>query len=93
LISELGSIFINGLWSMESRNRRMRGLVGEGYYGLGCVQMQEDKVVAYAARQLKPYERNYPTYDLELAAVLFALNIQRDSYMEYPVRSIRIIKA
>ena len=42
---------------------------------LGCVLMQEDKVVAYASRQLKPYEKNYPTHDLELVAVVFALKI------------------
>ena len=39
--------------------------------------MQEGKVIAYASRQLKPYERNYPTHDLELAAVVFALKIWR----------------
>ncbi|XP_073001473.1 uncharacterized protein [Typha latifolia] len=35
---------------------------------LGCVLMQESGVVAYASRQLKNHERNYPTHDLELAA-------------------------
>ena len=45
------------------------------YQGLGCVLMQHGKVVAYASRQLKPYERNYPTHDLELAAMVFALKI------------------
>ena len=45
--------------------------------GLGCVLMQHGKVVAYASRQLKPYERNYPTHDLELATVIFALKIRR----------------
>nr|GFB62452.1 reverse transcriptase [Tanacetum cinerariifolium] len=45
--------------------------------GLGCVLMQHGKVIAYASRQLKPYEVNYPTYDLELAAVVFALKIWR----------------
>ncbi|KAE8657890.1 Detected protein of unknown function [Hibiscus syriacus] len=44
---------------------------------LGCVLMQEGKVVAYASRQLKPHERNYPTHDLEMAAVVFALRIWR----------------
>ena len=41
--------------------------------GLGCVLMQNGRVIAYASRQLKEYERNYPTHDLELAAVVFAL--------------------
>ena len=45
--------------------------------GLGCVLMQEGKVVAYASRQLKPHEKNYPTYDLELVAIVFALKIWR----------------
>ena len=45
--------------------------------GLGCVVMQEGKVVAYASRQLKPNEKNYPTHDLELAFIVFALKIQR----------------
>jgi hypothetical protein len=37
--------------------------------------MQQVKVIAYASRQLKTYERNYPTHDLELAAVVFTLKI------------------
>ncbi|KAA3470070.1 DNA/RNA polymerases superfamily protein [Gossypium australe] len=45
--------------------------------GLGCVLMQEGKVVAYASRQLRPHEVNYPTHDLELATVVFVLNIWR----------------
>ncbi|KAL0551535.1 hypothetical protein IC582_010624 [Cucumis melo] len=43
--------------------------------GLGCVLMQQGKVVAYASRQLKSHEQNYPTHDLELAAVVFVLKI------------------
>jgi hypothetical protein len=39
--------------------------------------MQNGKVVAYASRQLKSYEKNYPTHDLELAAVVFTLKIWR----------------
>ncbi|GJW09204.1 reverse transcriptase [Tanacetum coccineum] len=39
--------------------------------------MQHGKVIAYASRQLKPYEVNYLTHDLELAAVFFALKIWR----------------
>ncbi|KAA3487590.1 DNA/RNA polymerases superfamily protein [Gossypium australe] len=38
--------------------------------GLGCVLMQEGKVIAYTSRQLKPHKKNYPTHDLELAAIL-----------------------
>nr|GFA92236.1 retrotransposon protein, putative, Ty3-gypsy subclass [Tanacetum cinerariifolium] len=45
--------------------------------GLGCALMQHGKVIAYASRQLNPYEVNFPTYDLELAAVVFALKIWR----------------
>jgi hypothetical protein len=45
--------------------------------GLGCVLMQEDRVIAYASRQLKRHEEHYPTYDLELAAVVHALKIWR----------------
>ena len=40
--------------------------------GLGCVLMQNGRVIAYASRQLRPHEKNYPTHDLELAAVVFA---------------------
>jgi len=47
------------------------------HQGLGGVLMQEKKVVAYASRQLKVHEKNYPTHDLELAAVVFTLKIWR----------------
>jgi hypothetical protein len=40
------------------------------YTGLGCVLMQEGRVVAYSSQQVKTHERNYPTHDLELAAVI-----------------------
>jgi hypothetical protein len=43
------------------------------YTGLGCVLMQEGKVVAYSSQQLKVHEKNYPTHDLELAVVVHAL--------------------
>ena len=39
--------------------------------------MQKGKVVAYASRKLKPHENNYPTHDLELAAIVFSLKIWR----------------
>ncbi|WVZ64035.1 LOW QUALITY PROTEIN: hypothetical protein U9M48_013614 [Paspalum notatum var. saurae] len=50
--------------------------------GLGCVLMQEGRVVAYASRQLRKHEANYPTHDLELAAVVHALKIWRQ-YLSY----------
>jgi len=43
--------------------------------GLGCVIMQEGRVIAYASQQLRKHEVNYPTHDLELAAVVHALKI------------------
>ncbi|WVZ80125.1 hypothetical protein U9M48_027628 [Paspalum notatum var. saurae] len=45
--------------------------------GLGCVLMQEGRVIAYASRQLRKHEANYPTHDLELAADVHALKIWR----------------
>ena len=47
------------------------------YQGLGCVLMQEGRLVAYASRQLKMLEKNYLTHDLELAAIVFALKSWR----------------
>ncbi|GJV59025.1 putative reverse transcriptase domain-containing protein [Tanacetum coccineum] len=43
--------------------------------GLGAVLIQNEKVIAYASRQLKIHEKNYTTHDLELGAVVFALKI------------------
>ena len=45
--------------------------------GLGCVLIQNGKIIAYASRKLKFHEKIYPTHDLELAAVVFALKIWR----------------
>ena len=45
--------------------------------GLGCVLMQSRRVVAYGSRKLKNHEQNYPTHDMELVAVVFALKIWR----------------
>jgi hypothetical protein len=49
--------------------------------GLGCVLMQDNGVIAYASRALRPHEQNYPTHDLELAAVVHALKIWRHYLM------------
>ena len=54
--------------------------------GLGCVLMQNDKVIAYASRKLKKHEQNYPTHDLELVAVVFALRIWRHYLYGVPCR-------
>ena len=43
--------------------------------GLGCVLIQSRKVVAYGSRKLKNHDQNYPSHDMELAAVVFALKI------------------
>jgi hypothetical protein len=51
--------------------------------GLGCVLMQEGQVVCYASSQLRKHEGNYPTHDLELAAVIHALKIWRHYLIGY----------
>ena len=45
--------------------------------GLGCVLMHHGKVVAYASRQAKVHEKNYPTHYLEFVVVVFVLKIWR----------------
>ena len=45
--------------------------------GLGYVLTQHEKMVAYASRQLKVHERNYPTHDIELASMVFAFKMWR----------------
>ena len=46
---------------------------------LRCVLMQSEWVVAYGSRQLKNHEQNYPTHDMELVAIVFALKIWHNS--------------
>jgi hypothetical protein len=43
--------------------------------GLGCVLMQEGRVISYASCQLRKHEVNYPTHDLELSIMVHALKI------------------
>lgn len=52
--------------------------------GLGGVLMQEGKVIAYESRKLKPYEQNYASHDLELAAVVYPLQMWRHYRLEKP---------
>jgi hypothetical protein len=56
------------------------------HLGLGCVLTQEGKVIAYASRQLRKREKNYPTHDLELAAVVHALKIWRHLFSVFRPR-------
>jgi hypothetical protein len=60
--------------------------------GLGCVLMQDGRVVAYASRQLRKHEVNYSTHDLELAAMVHALKIWRHYLMERGVSYTWIIR-
>lgn len=46
--------------------------------GLSCVLMQNGIMFAYASQQLKKHELNYQPHDLELAVIVFALNIWRN---------------
>ena len=55
--------------------------------GLRCVLMNKGKVIAYASRQLKIHEKNYPVHDLELAAVVFALKLWRHYLFGTPCRN------
>lgn len=43
--------------------------------GLGCVSIQDRRVIAYGLRQLRPHDLNYPTHDFELATIVHALKI------------------
>ncbi|GJX99789.1 putative ribonuclease H-like domain-containing protein [Tanacetum coccineum] len=60
--------------------------------GLGAMLMQREKVIAYASRQLKIYEKNYTTHDLELGAVVFALKYRDTICMEPSVRYSQITR-
>nr|GEZ16926.1 putative reverse transcriptase domain-containing protein [Tanacetum cinerariifolium] len=55
------------------------------FLGLGAVLMQKEKVIAYASRQLKVYEKNYTTHGLELVAVVFALKMWRHYLYDEPL--------
>ena len=61
--------------------------------GLGCVLMQDRRVIAYASRQLKKHELNYPTHDLELATVVHTLKIWRHYLLGNKVHILWITRA
>nr|GEX15628.1 hypothetical protein [Tanacetum cinerariifolium] len=52
------------------------------YFGLGCVLMQRGKVIAYALRQLKNHEENYPTHYLEFVAVKKDPNMRQRRWLD-----------
>nr|GFC75348.1 putative reverse transcriptase domain-containing protein [Tanacetum cinerariifolium] len=54
--------------------------------GLGCILMQHGKVIAYTSRQLKPYDINYLTHDLELAAVDTKFSVDDDGVVWFEDR-------
>ncbi|XP_070003507.1 uncharacterized protein [Nicotiana sylvestris] len=73
--------FVQGFSSIASPLTR---LTQKGMYtvycdtlriGVGCLLMQEGRVIAYASRQLKVHEKNYPVHDIKFAAIVHALKI------------------
>ncbi|GJY43624.1 putative reverse transcriptase domain-containing protein [Tanacetum coccineum] len=70
-----------GTMAASLRHQWRDTICGGGAYGcilgLGAILMQNEKVIAYASRQLKIHEKNYTTHDLELGAVVFSLKIWR----------------
>nr|GEZ42316.1 putative reverse transcriptase domain-containing protein [Tanacetum cinerariifolium] len=63
--------------ALPERSKNFVVYCDASHKGLGVVLMQKEKVIAYASRQLKVYEKNYTTHDLELGAVVFALKMWR----------------
>ena len=60
---------------------------------LGCILLQIDIFISYGSRQLKIYEKNYPTHELELAAVVFSLKIWHHYCMVFTLMSSLITRA
>jgi hypothetical protein len=53
---------------------------------LGCVLMQDNRVISYASQAFWPHEKNYPTHDLELAPVFHALKLPYGHPWQYLYR-------
>ncbi|XP_012481051.1 uncharacterized protein LOC105795952 [Gossypium raimondii] len=71
IVAPLTKLLRNGVlfvWTDPESGKEFVVYNDVSYVGLGCVRMQDGNVVAYASRQLKTHERNYPTHDLELVA-------------------------
>jgi hypothetical protein len=59
--------------------------------GIRSVLMQDGRAIAYASRQLRHHEEHYPTYDLELLAVVRALKVWRHYLLGNLVHNIALI--
>ncbi|WMV51160.1 hypothetical protein MTR67_044545 [Solanum verrucosum] len=82
-------------WTWPTSSIEIQSFVGLASYcrkvGLGCVMMQEEKVIVYALRHLKVHEKNYPNHDMELATVVFASKIWRHHCVEFIVKFSPVI--
>ncbi|GJY70343.1 putative reverse transcriptase domain-containing protein [Tanacetum coccineum] len=74
---ELEEIFSAPILALPQGAEKFIVYCDASHKGLGAVLMQNEKVIAYASRQLKIHEKNYTTHDLELGAVVFALKTWR----------------
>jgi hypothetical protein len=63
--------------TLPDQSKRFKVYCDASKDGLSCVLMKEGRVIAYASRLLRRHELNYPTHDLELAAVVHTLKIWR----------------
>jgi hypothetical protein len=70
-----GDLLLHQCWVYRKKGKPYTDASKEG---LGAVLMQEEKVIVYTSRKLKVHEVNYPTHDLELAAIVFRLSKWRD---------------
>jgi ribonuclease HI len=80
-VSAIFRVFLDWLDIIEDLLKSFSIYCDASGQGLGYVLMQDGRVVAFASRQLRKHELNYPTHDLELAAVVHALKIWRHSLM------------
>ena len=68
---------------LPKSGKRFTVYTDASHVGLGCVLMQAGRVISYASGQLRKLEDNYPTHDLEIVAVVFALKIWRHVDMAF----------
>ncbi|GJZ09930.1 putative reverse transcriptase domain-containing protein [Tanacetum coccineum] len=66
---------VNQGMCVEEIERVVAQRVANTIEAIGTVLIQNEKVIAYASRQLKIHEKNYTTHDLELGEVVFSLKI------------------